>query len=142
VDADHPPWVDADHPLSHIEVALRCGTACQICSTFARMPLVTPCAHLLCVDCAAPHRHAPFLLLQAFTEDDLAACTKQAVLFALLIWDRPLAAASRTECPLCKEPYRMQSVEDRARRDNNPNPKWEVPIDVIEWQPSYTQQVV
>ena len=36
----------------------------------------------------------------------------------------------------------MQSVEDRARRENNPNPKWEVPIDVIEWQPSYTQQVV
>ncbi len=35
----------------------------------------------------------------------------------------------------------MQSVEDPDRRANNPNPKWEVPIDVIEWQPSYTQEV-
>ncbi|CAL8471722.1 g11264 [Coccomyxa elongata] len=101
VDAVEPPWVDADHPLSHIEEALRHGTTCQLCSTFARMPLVTPCAHLVCVDCAAPHR---------------------------------------TECPVCKEPYRMQSVEDPERLVNNPHPKWEVPIEVIEWQPSYTQQ--
>ena len=35
----------------------------------------------------------------------------------------------------------MQSVEDHERRKNNPHPKWEVPIEVIEWQPSYTQQV-
>lgn len=56
VDAVEPPWVDADHPLSHVEEALRHGTACQLCCTFARMPLVTPCAHLVCVDCAAPHR--------------------------------------------------------------------------------------
>lgn len=48
---------------------------------------------------------------------------------------------SRTECPLCKEPYRMQSVEDEERLVNNPHPKWEVPIEVIEWQPSYTQRV-
>ena len=39
------------------------------------MPLVTPCAHLLCVDCAAPHRHALSLLLQTFVEDDFAAGT-------------------------------------------------------------------
>lgn len=35
----------------------------------------------------------------------------------------------------------MQSVEDPERLVNNPHPKWEVPIEVIEWQPSYTQQV-
>ena len=66
VDAVEPPWVDADHPLSHIEEALRHGSACQLCSTFARMPLVTPCAHLLCVDCAAPHRQALLLPVCTF----------------------------------------------------------------------------
>ena len=34
----------------------------------------------------------------------------------------------------------MQSVEDPARREVNPNPKWEVPIELIEWQCSYTQR--
>lgn len=34
----------------------------------------------------------------------------------------------------------MQSVDDPARREVNPNPKWEVPIELIEWQCSYTQK--
>ena len=35
----------------------------------------------------------------------------------------------------------MQSVDDPARKETNPNPKWAVPTEVIEWQASYTQQV-
>lgn len=35
----------------------------------------------------------------------------------------------------------MQSVSEAARLETNPNPKWAVPKDVIEWQPAYTQKV-
>ena len=35
----------------------------------------------------------------------------------------------------------MQSVEDPGRLVHNPKPKWEVPLELIEWQPSYTQRV-
>ncbi len=36
----------------------------------------------------------------------------------------------RTQCPVCALPYVMQAVDDPARRTHNPNPKWEVPLDV------------
>ncbi len=35
----------------------------------------------------------------------------------------------------------MQSVQDPARCQTNPNPKWEVPYEVIEYQPAYAQKV-
>ncbi len=47
----------------------------------------------------------------------------------------------RQACPSCRKPYQMQSVADPTRLENNPNPKWDVPMDVIEWQCSYTQKV-
>ena len=47
----------------------------------------------------------------------------------------------RTACPLCAKPYTMQAVEDPGRLVHNPKPKWEVPLEPIEWQPSYTQKV-
>ena len=47
----------------------------------------------------------------------------------------------RTMCPLCKEPYLMQVVNDPDRKAYNTNPKWPVPLEFIEWQPSYTQEV-
>ena len=56
VDAEEPPWLEAGHPLARVEGALRDGGACERCGAFARMPLVTPCAHLLCGDCCQPHR--------------------------------------------------------------------------------------
>ena len=34
----------------------------------------------------------------------------------------------------------MQSVEDPVRKETNPNPKWEVPFELIEWQAAYTQK--
>lgn len=48
----------------------------------------------------------------------------------------------RERCPLpsCRHPYVMQSVSDPVRRETNPNPKWEVPTELIEWQPSYAQR--
>ena len=76
-------------------------TACDRCSLPCRLPLATPCACLLCVECAAP---------------------------------------SRERCAACGTNYEMQSVSDPARNLTNPNPKWPVPIEVIEWQPSYAQR--
>ena len=36
----------------------------------------------------------------------------------------------------------MQEVTDPARRAVNPKPKWAVPIELIEWQAAYTQEVL
>ena len=49
----------------------------------------------------------------------------------------------REKCvaPGCAAAYRMQAVDDPARIPVNTNPKWPVPIEVIEWQPVYTQKV-
>ncbi|KAL0050649.1 hypothetical protein WJX82_004168 [Trebouxia sp. C0006] len=46
----------------------------------------------------------------------------------------------RQACPSCRKPYQMQSVSDPTRLETNPYPKWDVPMDVIEWQCSYTQK--
>ena len=35
----------------------------------------------------------------------------------------------------------MQAVDHPERARYNRNPKWEVPLELIEWQPSFTQQV-
>ena len=142
-----PPWLPAGHPLRRVEAALllrgggtkpgageewgglnpsakasaaasasasasltsppprpprfrRGETACDRCSLPCRLPLATPCACLLCVECAAP---------------------------------------SRERCTACGTAFQMQSVSDKARALTNPNPKWAVPIEAIEWQPSYSQ---
>ncbi|KAA8492536.1 F-box protein [Porphyridium purpureum] len=39
--------------LAEIVHALMFGCACSVCSTFSEAPLVTPCAHILCVTCAS-----------------------------------------------------------------------------------------
>lgn len=41
------------HPLSRVELSLRNGGLCDSCNADTRMPLVAPCTHILCVDCAA-----------------------------------------------------------------------------------------
>lgn len=56
--ATHADMVPLSHPLSRVEVMLRHGGRCDVCSAVTRMPFVTPCAHLLCVDCAAKDSHA------------------------------------------------------------------------------------
>ena len=40
----------------------------------------------------------------------------------------------------CRTGYCMQAVADPARLKTNPRPKWPVPEEVIEWQPSYVQK--
>lgn len=84
-----------------IKNALLFGGTCSRCDEWCRLPIITPCKHLLCLDCVALDREK---------------CT----------------------LPGCGNPYKMQSPEDLTRPEN-PNPKWPVPQDLIELQPSYVQ---
>lgn len=84
-----------------IRYSLLNGASCFRCSVWCRLPVITPCRHLLCLDCVAL---------------DSEKCT----------------------LPGCGYHYEMQSPETRARPEN-PNPKWPVPKDLIELQPSYKQ---
>ncbi|PKA52435.1 F-box protein [Apostasia shenzhenica] len=92
-------------PLSEefafIKIALLDGCSCFRCKDWCRLPVITPCLHLLCLDCVAL---------------DSGKCTY----------------------PGCNNPYEMQSPE-KLTRPENPNPKWPVPKDLIELQPSYKQ---
>lgn len=49
-------------------------------------------------------------------------------------------ATSRTSCSHCNSEYVMHSMDDPTRLKDNPNPKWDVPLHLIEWQPAYAQQ--
>lgn len=71
------------------------------CQEWCRLPVVTPCRHLLCLDCVALNSES---------------CT----------------------FPGCGNLYEMQTPEILTRPEN-PNPKWPVPKDLIELQPSYKQ---
>ncbi|XP_062231335.1 F-box protein At3g54460-like [Phragmites australis] len=84
-----------------IRYALLNGADCFRCKYWCRLPVITPCRHLLCLDCVAL---------------DSEKCT----------------------LPGCGNHYEMQSPEALARPEN-PNPKWPVPKDLIELQPSYKQ---
>lgn len=42
-------------------------------------------------------------------------------------------------CTHCHIPYVMQAIQDPARKKDNLNPQWEVPFQLIECQPAYTQ---
>ncbi|KAI3445132.1 hypothetical protein Pfo_001797 [Paulownia fortunei] len=84
-----------------IKYYLLYGGNCMRCREWCRLPVITPCRHLLCLDCVAL---------------DSERCT----------------------FPGCGNLYEMQSPEELARPEN-PNPKWPVPKDLIELQPSYKQ---
>ncbi|KAF3775529.1 F-box protein [Nymphaea thermarum] len=84
-----------------IRNALLNGGSCCRCKEWCRLPVITPCRHLLCLGCVAL---------------DSERCTY----------------------PGCGYAYEMQSPETLARPEN-PNPKWPVPKDLIELQPSYKQ---
>ncbi|GAB2209435.1 hypothetical protein Drorol1_Dr00026649 [Drosera rotundifolia] len=92
-------------PLSEeyafIKYSISYGGHCQRCNQWCRLPVITPCRHLLCLDCVAL---------------DSERCT----------------------FPSCNNPYEMQAP-DSLTRPENPNPKWPVPKDLIELQPSYKQ---
>ncbi|XVF00267.1 hypothetical protein REPUB_Repub03eG0270500 [Reevesia pubescens] len=84
-----------------IKYNLLYGGNCQRCYEWCRLPIVTPCKHLLCLDCVGL---------------DCKMCI----------------------LPGCGHLYEMQTPETLARPEN-PNPKWPVPKDLIELQPSYKQ---
>ncbi|XP_060185950.1 F-box protein At3g54460 isoform X1 [Lycium barbarum] len=84
-----------------IKYLLLFGGNCMRCKAWCRLPVITPCKHLLCLDCVSL---------------DSEKCT----------------------IPGCGNLYEMQSPETLARPEN-PNPKWPVPKDLIELQPSYKQ---
>lgn len=84
-----------------IKYGLLHGGNCFRCYDWCRLPIITPCRHLLCLDCVAL---------------DSEKCT----------------------LPGCGYAYKMQSPEILTRPEN-PNPKWPVPEDLIELQPSYNQ---
>ncbi|KAL2898231.1 hypothetical protein RDABS01_040013 [Bienertia sinuspersici] len=90
-------------PLSEEHALLRYylsyGGDCQRCKEWCRLPVVTPCRHLLCLDCVALN-------------------------------------SEKCVFPGCDYQYEMQHPEIR---NENPNPKWPVPKDLIELQPSYKQ---
>ncbi|XP_030552178.2 F-box protein At3g54460 isoform X2 [Rhodamnia argentea] len=75
------------------------GGDCLRCKEWCRLPIITPCRHLLCLDCVA-------------------------------------LSSERCTVPGCGYSYEMQTPEARPE---NPNPKWPVPKDLIELQPSYKQ---
>ncbi|XP_004308597.1 PREDICTED: F-box protein At3g54460 [Fragaria vesca subsp. vesca] len=77
------------------------GGNCVRCKEWCRLPVITPCKHLLCLDCVGL---------------DSERCTY----------------------PGCGNLYEMQTP-DTLTRPENPNPKWPVPKDLIELQPSYKQ---
>ncbi|KAJ4847219.1 hypothetical protein Tsubulata_008468 [Turnera subulata] len=93
------------NPLSEqyalIRYYLQYGGNCLRCNEWCRLPIVTPCRHLLCLDCVALN-------------------------------------GERCTFPGCDNLYEMQSPEILTRPEN-PNPKWPVPKDLIELQPSYKQ---
>ncbi|XP_015867210.2 F-box protein At3g54460 [Ziziphus jujuba] len=84
-----------------IKYNLLYGGNCARCEEWCRLPVVTPCRHLLCLDCVAL---------------DSERCTY----------------------PGCGNLYEMETP-DSLTRPENPNPKWPVPKDLIELQPSYKQ---
>ncbi|KAF8009943.1 hypothetical protein BT93_J0810 [Corymbia citriodora subsp. variegata] len=75
------------------------GGDCLRCKEWCRLPIITPCRHLLCLDCVA-------------------------------------LSSERCTVPGCGYSYEMQTP---VARPENPNPKWPVPKDLIELQPSYKQ---
>ncbi|KAL5733968.1 hypothetical protein ACOSP7_031829 [Xanthoceras sorbifolium] len=84
-----------------IKYNLLYGGNCLRCNEWCRLPVITPCRHLLCLDCVA-------------------------------------LDSEKCSFPGCGNLYEMQSPEILTRPEN-PNPKWPVPKDLIELQPSYRQ---
>lgn len=84
-----------------IKYNLLYGGNCLRCKEWCRLPVITPCRHLLCLDCVALNSEK---------------CTFSG----------------------CGYLYEMQTPEILTRPEN-PNPKWPVPKDLIELQPSYKQ---
>ena len=117
-----------------------------------RVVTVAPCAHLLCVNCAASERErcpacGVAYIMQASplgrgdARSRSAPCTWRARPHGQ---PRPPPAAPFYRPPLHAPPPLSstppQAVDDPERLRLNPAPKWPVPLELIEWQPAYVQR--
>ncbi|XP_047319824.1 F-box protein At3g54460 [Impatiens glandulifera] len=93
--------VPMSEEYAFIKYNLQHGGNCMRCKEWCRLPVITPCRHLLCLNCVS-------------------------------------LDSEKCSFPNCNNPYEMQSPEILTRPEN-PNPKWPVPQDLIELQPSYKQ---
>ena len=116
--------------------------ACQRCGAESFMPMLTPCAHLLCSACVAfvpDERPGEGSSSASSARLGVVAVEKKTVEKTVEKTDftdflRETRAPRR--CPVCASAYVMQGV---APREDNPAPRRPVPQDLIEIQPSYVQ---
>lgn len=104
-------------------ILMQCKGTCDLCLHEVLMPLVTPCAHILCCGCVMQGPPKGKTIDGSVREDEIE--------------EHPLPPGvyrAPRGCPVCALSYVMQ-------RENpyNPNPAQAVPEDLIELQPSYIQ---
>ena len=89
---------------------------CDVCGILAYLPMVTPCAHVLCVECVQTKG-----AIMTNSDDD----------------DDEIQRPAPRGCAKCGIPYKMQEA---TPREDNPMPRQPVPQDLIELQCSYVQR--
>ena len=94
---------------------------CDVCGILAYLPMVTPCAHVLCVECVQNKS----TMMKGGNDDDNDDDAKRV--------RRPAPRG----CAKCGIPYKMQEA---TPREDNPMPCQPVPQDLIELQCSYVQR--
>lgn len=101
---------------------MQCKGTCDLCMHEVIMPLITPCAHILCCGCVmqGPPKGKT---LNGHEKDEIAEPDLP-----------PGIARAPRGCPLCGSAYVMQK-----ENPYNSNPAQAVPQDLIELQPSYVQ---
>jgi len=103
---------------------------CDCCGILAYLPLVTPCAHVLCVECVQNESSNPGADI---TNGDVVTANNRRKIETL---PSGVRRAPRS-CAKCGCPYKMQ---DATPREDNPMPCQPVPQDLIELQCSYIQR--
>ena len=103
MEATHSPWVPKGHALAHVEAAIVDGGPCQLCDALVRLPIITPCAHVLCLACAATARCACPLPGEASSEWQAAVAWERWVEMqeALVAPKSPLKHCQARSMPLC-----------------------------------------
>ena len=104
-------------------ILMQCKGTCDLCLHEVLMPLVTPCAHILCCGCVMQGPPKGKTIDGSVREDESE--------------EHPLPPGvyrAPRGCPVCALHYMMQRANPY-----NPNPAQAVPEDLIELQPSYIQ---
>lgn len=152
-----PPFVPSTHPLARIETALMHGGTCDACAQWVRNVIVTPCAHILCLDCVSSDSRACVVRdCRHAYKQELVSDPKRCGMPThglLLTWSSKISQLPRlasshvsqlvVSCarpPSLGRQQLLYSLACRCRREDNLNPKWDVPVELIEWQPVSHQQ--